>query len=130
MAGKGGRQFSYLVTVRVRQVRVVADPVGLARPGEEVDATRVIPGYTHAMKTAISLSDETFERVSRTASDLGMSRSEFFARAAQRYLDELDAQSLTGQIDSALERLDGTDEAEAAAVAVGYRVLGAVDDEW
>lgn len=82
------------------------------------------------MKTAISLSDETFERVSRTASDLGMSRSEFFARAAQRYLDELDAQSLIGQIDGALERLDGIDEAEAAAVAVGYRVLGAVDDEW
>jgi metal-responsive CopG/Arc/MetJ family transcriptional regulator len=40
------------------------------------------------MKTAISVSDETFDRVSRTASDLGMSRSEFFTRAAQRYLDE------------------------------------------
>lgn len=90
----------------------------------------VIPSYTQAMKTAISLSDETFDRVSRTATDLGMSRSEFFARAAVRYLDELDAQSLTGQIDSALERLDGTDEAEAAAVAIGHRVLGAVDDEW
>jgi antitoxin MazE6 len=82
------------------------------------------------MKTAISLPDETFERVSRRASDLGMSRSEFFTRAAQRYLDELDAQSLTGQIDSALERLRGTDEAEAVAVAVGHRVLQGVDDEW
>jgi metal-responsive CopG/Arc/MetJ family transcriptional regulator len=83
------------------------------------------------MKTAISLPDETFDRVSRRASDLGMSRSEFFTRAAQRYLDELDAQSLTGQIDGALERLRGTDEAEAAAVAVGHRVLdGVVDDEW
>jgi antitoxin MazE6 len=59
-----------------------------------------------------------------------MSRSEFFARAAQRYLDELDAQSLTGQIDSVLERLHDTDEAEAAAVAFGHRVLDAVDDEW
>jgi metal-responsive CopG/Arc/MetJ family transcriptional regulator len=82
------------------------------------------------MKTAISVSDETFDRVVRTAADLGMSRSEFFARAAQRYLDELDAQSLTGQIDSALERLDGIDEAEAAAVAIGHRVLDAADDEW
>jgi len=82
------------------------------------------------VKTAISVSDETFDRVSRTAADLGMSRSEFFARAAQRYLDELDAQSLTGQIDSALLRLDGTDEAEAVAVAVGHRVLDATDDEW
>ena len=74
-------------------------------------SARIIPGHTHVVKTAISLSDETFDRVSRTA----RSRSEFFARAAQRYLDELDAASLTGQIDSALERLDGTDEAEAAA---------------
>lgn len=82
------------------------------------------------MKTAISLPDETFDRVSRRASDLGMSRSEFFTRAAQRYLDELEAQSLTGQIDRALESLRGTDEAEAAAVAIGYRVLDAVDDEW
>ncbi len=82
------------------------------------------------MKTAISLPDETFDRVARRASDLGVSRSEFFARAAQRYLDELDAQSLTGQIDSALERVHGTDEPEAAAVAIGRRVLDAVDDEW
>lgn len=82
------------------------------------------------MKTAISLPDETFDRVAQRASDLGVSRSEFFARAAQRYLDELDAQSLTGQIDSALERVHGTDEAEAAAVGIGRRVLDAVDDEW
>lgn len=82
------------------------------------------------MKTAISLPDETFDRVSRRASDLGMSRSEFFTRAVQRYLDELDAQSLTGQIDSALDRLRGPDQAEAAAVAVGRRVLDAMDDEW
>ncbi len=90
----------------------------------------VIPGNTNAMKTAISLPDETFDRASRRASDLGISRSEFFARAAQRYLDELDSESLTGQIDSALACLGGTDEAEAAAVAGGHRVLDAVDDEW
>ena len=100
------------------------------RCGWQLNPVEVIPGYTGPMKTAISLPDETFERVSRRASDLGMSRSEFFTRAAQRYLDELDAQSLTGQIDSALEHLGGTGEAEAAAVAVGHRVLDAVDDEW
>lgn len=82
------------------------------------------------MKTAISMPDETFERASRRASDLGVSRSEFFARAAQRYLDELDKQSLTGQIDNALECLDGTDETETDAVTVGHRVLEATDDEW
>lgn len=82
------------------------------------------------MKTAISLPDETFDRVAQCASDLGMSRSEFFTRAAQRYLDDLDAQSLTGQIDSALEHLDDTDETATAAVTVGLGVLQAVNDEW
>ena len=56
------------------------------------------------MKTAISLPDDTFERASHRAKDLGLSRSEFFARAASRYLEELDAGSVTKQIDAALKR--------------------------
>ena len=81
------------------------------------------------MKTAISLPDETFERVTRRANDLGMSRSEFFTRAAQRYLDELDALSLTEHINGALERLVGPDEEVADAVAAGHRVLHDTADE-
>jgi predicted DNA-binding protein len=80
------------------------------------------------VKTAISVPDETYERASRRACDLGMSRSELFARAVERYLDELDAQSLTAQIDSALECL-AADEMNADAVAAGHRVLGSLDDE-
>lgn len=82
------------------------------------------------MKTAISVPDETYERASRRAGDLGMSRSEFFARAAQRYLEELDAESLTAQIDDALGRLDLPDESTSEAEAAGHRLLAAVDDEW
>jgi len=81
------------------------------------------------MKTAISIPDDTFDRVNRTASALDMSRSEFFTRAAVRYLDELDAQSLTGQIDSALKQIQETDE-EGVAVQAGRRTLDAMDDEW
>ena len=62
----------------------------------------VIPGHTLGMKTAISVPDETYQRAARRAGDLGMSRSEFFA-AAERYLDQLDAQSLTRQADDALD---------------------------
>ncbi|BBZ49173.1 ribbon-helix-helix protein, CopG family [Mycobacterium heidelbergense] len=80
------------------------------------------------MKTAISVPDETFDRASRRAADLGMSRSEFFARAAEHYLDELDARSLSRQIDSALEYLGAPDETNADAVAVGHRVLDAAGD--
>ncbi|MFZ0217728.1 MAG: ribbon-helix-helix protein, CopG family [Candidatus Dormiibacterota bacterium] len=82
------------------------------------------------MKTAISMPDEMFELVSHRASDLGMSRSEFFARAAQRFLDDLDAASLTGQIDTALDQIGAPDESTADAAEVGLRVLNAIDDEW
>ena len=58
------------------------------------------------MKTAISLPDDTYEEATRQAAELGISRSEFFARAARRYLDELASQSLTQQIDEALQAAD------------------------
>ncbi len=82
------------------------------------------------MKTAISVPDETYERASQRAGELGMSRSEFFARAAQRYLEELDAESLTGRIDDALERLGQPDETNADAAAAGRHLLDDMDDEW
>jgi predicted DNA-binding protein len=56
------------------------------------------------MKTAISVPDETFHRVELRAAELGVSRSEFYATAASRYLDELDSVTLTSQIDEVLER--------------------------
>jgi metal-responsive CopG/Arc/MetJ family transcriptional regulator len=82
------------------------------------------------VKTAISVPDDTFDRVTQRARDLGMSRSEFFARAAIHYLDELDAESITHQIDSALAQLDAAEESTADAVAAGHRILAGADDEW
>lgn len=81
------------------------------------------------MKTAISLPDATFDRASKRAKELGMSRSEFFARAADNYLDELDAKSLTIQMDAALETMGGMDDSSEAAVAAGRSFLGD-SDEW
>ncbi len=82
------------------------------------------------VKTAISLPDETFDRASQRARELGMSRSEFFAQAARHYLDELDAKSITHQIDLALDHLDAPDESATEAVAVSHRLLAGADDEW
>jgi metal-responsive CopG/Arc/MetJ family transcriptional regulator len=81
------------------------------------------------MKTAISLTDDTFEQVERRATALGMSRSEFFTRAAQHYIEQLDAQSLAARIDEAIA-LVGNDESAQAAVAAGRRLLAADEDEW
>lgn len=58
--------------------------------------------YSPGMKTAISLPDPLFERVERHARRLGLSRSAFFAAAAERLADELDDEDLTEEIDRAL----------------------------
>lgn len=74
------------------------------------------------MKTAISLPDDTFEQATRKARELGLSRSEFFARAAKRYLDDLATDSLTAQINDALEVV-GYDGSSVAAAAAARRRL-------
>jgi hypothetical protein len=89
--------------------------------------TLVIPSYTGYVKTAISLPDATFEQATKKARELGISRSEFFARAAEVYLDELAGHSLTRQIDEALDTA-GTDESSSAAAAAGRRRLA--EDDW
>jgi hypothetical protein len=61
------------------------------------------------MKTAISVPDRVFARVEKAAKRLGISRSEFFARAAERWADELDRHNLTRQINEALTDV-GEDE--------------------
>jgi hypothetical protein len=80
------------------------------------------------VKTAISVPDETFEQATKQAAELGISRSEFFARAARRYLDELASRSLTDQVNKALQTA-GNDDSAAAAAQVGRRRLAA-GDEW
>lgn len=83
------------------------------------------------MKTAISVPDDIYEQASKQAAELGISRSEFFARAARRYLEELASQSLTEQINEALEAVDDDDSNAAAAAAGRSRLTGlAALDDW
>jgi predicted DNA-binding protein len=86
----------------------------------------VILGYTKHVKTAISLPDETYEQATKQAAELGISRSEFFARAARSYLDELASHSLTQQINEALQT--ARDDSNAAAAAAGREYLAGQDD--
>lgn len=64
------------------------------------------------MKTAISVPDATFARVEAAASRLGVSRSEFYARAAERWLVELDDEGTTAAINRALEGIDAEENRE------------------
>jgi metal-responsive CopG/Arc/MetJ family transcriptional regulator len=80
------------------------------------------------MKTAISVPEDIFEQATRQAADLGISRSEFFARAARRYLDELASRSVAQQVNEALEAA-GDDDSAAVAAEAGRSGLAA-GDEW
>lgn len=71
------------------------------------------------VKTAISLPDTTFQRVENAARRLGVSRSEFFARAAERWLNDLDDDQTTAAIDRAIaETSTDTVFTDAAAAAL------------
>lgn len=81
------------------------------------------------MKTAISVPDETFDRAERVAHAHGMSRSQFYARAAERYAAELEADDLTAAIDAAIDAT-GTDGSTTWATFVGRALLEADDEQW
>jgi len=75
------------------------------------------------MKTAISLSDDTFRRVDNAAKRLGVSRSEFFARAAESWLATLDEDDTTEAINCAL-RGGRADHEFTSAAASALRTAG------
>jgi predicted DNA-binding protein len=77
------------------------------------------------MKTAISLPDDTFQRVDQAARRLGVSRSEFFARAAERWLDTLEDDGTTEAINRVIDGLTldhAFTDAAAATLAVNDRI--------
>jgi predicted DNA-binding protein len=94
---------------------------------------RLYPVILPTVKTAISLPDELFTRVEARAAELGVNRSEFFAAAASRYLDETDAAGLTTAVDTALRHARAASAEEArAVVAAGRDRLAALTagDDW
>ena len=79
------------------------------------------------MKTAISVPDETFAAVDDAAQKLGMSRSEFFSRAAERWIGELADEDLTERITNALEGVDQSLDGELLHAASRRALSG---EEW
>lgn len=81
------------------------------------------------MKTAISVPDGVFERAEQVAHRHGLNRSQFYANAAARYADELEADDLTATIDEVVDLVNGDDSAQFAS-ALGRRTLDEADDQW
>jgi len=73
------------------------------------------------VKTAISVPDETFARVESTAARLGVSRSEFFRRAAEHWLAALEDADTTAAIDEALDGVEQSHALTDAAAAAAAR---------
>lgn len=82
------------------------------------------------MKTAISVPDTTFAQVEEAARRLGMSRSEFYATAAQRWVDELRRGDITDQIDAVVDEVGPADDDTADLRAEAARRALTRPDGW
>lgn len=82
------------------------------------------------MKTAISLPDPLFARAEAHAAAQGLSRSQFYATALERYLDAIDADGSSEHIDRALQTADY--RVDGAVGRAGLERLAALteSDEW
>ena len=90
----------------------------------------VIPGHTRGMKCAISVPDEVFAAVDEQAARLGISRSEFFAIAAERYINDLTLDERVAALNEVLDAIGvyGPDEDTDWILPAGRRFLAQV--EW
>lgn len=82
------------------------------------------------MKTAISLPDHAAERFDRIAQRHGMTRSEFYRRAAEQYADELTEADLTAQINDAIDAIGQPGEDSARLRRNANVRLVEASDEW
>lgn len=88
------------------------------------------PGITwvilEQVKTAISIPDDVFRSAERYAKKLGLSRSELFTRAVQRFIEQHEAQEVRASYDRAFGADAG--DAEDFARTAAQRTLAEV--EW
>jgi metal-responsive CopG/Arc/MetJ family transcriptional regulator len=83
------------------------------------------------MKTAISVPDAVFDRVERYVADHGLSRSQFYASAAEHYLTQMRAVETTARIDAAIgTAASDPDQDEWAEVGRAALAGQCVGDEW
>ena len=82
------------------------------------------------MKTAISLPDELFTRAERAAASRGVSRSQLYATAVARYLDELGENQEIRDIDEALASAGYRVDASLADAGLGRLSALTQGDDW
>jgi len=79
-------------------------------------------GYTHGMKTAVSIPDEVFEKVERIARRARKSRSEVFSAALQEYVARHEPDEITEAFNKVCARL-GDETRDSFVAAAARRIL-------
>ncbi len=55
-------------------------------------------GYTISVKTAVSLPDDLYDRAEQAAQQLGVNRSQLYARALTKYLQDIGPDPVTDRL--------------------------------
>jgi hypothetical protein len=74
-------------------------------------------GYTHGMKTAISIPDEVFAEADRLAQKLKQSRSQLYSRAVREYVARHTDDEVTTALDALYAQEAPADDSFGAAAA-------------
>ena len=78
------------------------------------------------MKTAISLPDALFEKAERLAANLGLNRSQLFARALEAYIERHDNEAVTDR----LNQIYAVEQASIDEVMLEMQIQTFGDEGW
>ena len=78
------------------------------------------------MKTAISLPDTVFEEAERLAANLGLNRSQLYARALKAYIERHDNDAITDR----LNQVYAVEQASVDEVMLEMQIQTLGDDGW
>ena len=84
------------------------------------------------MKIAVSLPDELFRQADDMADQLGLSRSQVYARALEEFLDAHggDHDPVTARLNELADHADPTAVGTAVGVAAGRQLIAGGQWEW
>lgn len=82
-------------------------------------------GYTRSMKVAVSLPDDLFERADEIASQLGLNRSQLYARALEEFLRDRTSDPVTATLDALADEFGA-----GAGMAAGRQLIERGGWEW
>ena len=113
------------VPVPVRSGRMILSLAWAANGRTCFGITLVI---LQVMKTAISIRDEIFDAAEKTARELGISRSELYAKAVREFVTRHSAKGVTGRLNEVYSGDRSTPALDGGLAVMQFRSLPT--EEW